>query len=107
MLAANNPMTDVIYLVKKPISLPPTLSSDRYFDQDLTFALGSGSLGLSVVTNTPTTILDSSNWAVGVDFFNPGTSVWTLDLENGATTTNKLPELVKTSGGFDDLGLPF
>lgn len=98
-------MTDVLYIVRYPMSAPPTLVQGRYFDNNLEFSVGSG---LRVDTiSPPSLVFDHTGWTVATDFFNPGASAWQLDLRGGTTITTKTPQLVKTGGGIEQLGAPF
>ncbi|MGZ3790606.1 MAG: hypothetical protein ACXVLQ_19050, partial [Bacteriovorax sp.] len=104
-----NAMTDVLYVVQTPPPTVPTLLPGRYYDNDLEFSLGAGSTGLRVdsISLSGPLFDHPTTWAVGTDFLNPGTSVWTLDLRGGAPFTTKTPELVKTGGGLEQLGPQF
>lgn len=103
------PMTDVLYLVRTPVSIPPALIAGRYFDQDLLFSLGSAGSGLKVETATPpTTLFDHpTGWTVATDFLNPGSSAWVLDFFNSTSTTSEVPKLLRTDGNMEQLGPGF
>jgi hypothetical protein len=82
-----------------------SLPVGRYYDDQLFYSLGAP--GLVVEDGSHSSIFTSTAWITGSDFFNPGTNVWNLDLPNAAVYSSKPPELVKTGGSLDEIGLPF
>ena len=102
-------MTDVFYLVYRPTGTIPTLQVGRYFNDNLEFSISGSNLVIDNITNpsSPSPMVISSTWNVGSDFLNPGSTIWNLKIDNNLTTTTNAPELVRTSGGMEELGLPF
>jgi hypothetical protein len=102
-------MTDVFYLVYRPTGTIPTLQVGRYFNDNLEFSISGSNLVIDDITNpsSPSPMVISSTWNVGSDFLNPGSTIWNLKIDNNLTTTTNAPELVRTSGGMEELGLPF
>ena len=102
-------MSDVFYLVNRPLISPPLLDLGRFFSDSLQFSISGTNLLVDDMTNpsSPSSMVISSVWNVGSDFFNPGSTVWDLQLDNSSTTTTKIPELVRTSGGMEEIGIPF
>jgi hypothetical protein len=104
----NHPMTDVFYLVKQP-GAGPALAPGRFYDNKLEFSVPSGVFTVDDITSgtVPITLNSTPAWAVGTDFFHPAATVWTLELNGGATVSTRYPELVRTGGGMDEIGTPF
>lgn len=90
----------------------PILPPGRYYDDALTYSVASSltnsSNALSVKLNgTAISSFSGASWTVGTDFFNPGFNAWLLDLHLGGSSSLRAPELVKTGGSLEQLGLPF
>jgi hypothetical protein len=135
VLASAPAMSDVLTIVKNPqgtcsnplfftssecsinsatwtAGTSPALPPGRYYDDALTYSVASpltnSSNALSVKLNgTGISAFSGTTWTVGTDFFNPGLNTWMLDLHLGGSSSLKAPELVKTGGSLEQLGLPF
>lgn len=100
-----NSMSQVLYSVEKPATTPPILAAGRTFDKDLRFYPGTSS-GLKAGNANGDVFFDNAPWSVSQNFFAPGTAAWFMMIPQGGAYANKL-EVVKASGGPEDLGPPF
>ena len=100
------PVTDVIYY-SQTLTTPISLNVGSFAPVQLTYSLLNSGNGLLVEhkpnPNDVLTVINSSDWLVSTDFFNPGNNVWLLQPDDDQTY-KRAPELVRTGGNLESLG---